>query len=121
MATWPRSAVDITISHPAQSSETPFTAEKARQFLKRKEAEKHDKYDEPCRLQRWDFQTLAFNTWGSLGPQSKPLLNRIIQRCSNAARPNLRGTVQDEIHQRISLALMRQIWHQLAPGSTFWQ
>jgi hypothetical protein len=113
-------AVDITISHPAQKSEMPFTTEKAKAFLRRKEKEKHDKYDSPCRTEGWDFTPLALDSWGSCGPLSTPILHRLITRCANHVPVRYRGQVQDEVRQRISLALMRQVWGQLAPRSTGW-
>ena len=114
-------AVDITISHPTQSSEAPFTSEKAKSFLKRKETAKWTKYEIPCKREGWDFQALAFDSWGSVGPQSFPLLHRITQKCASQATPRLRADTITHLKQRLSIALMRQVWIQLAPGSAFCQ
>jgi hypothetical protein len=113
-------ALDVTISHPAQRTEQPFNNEKARTFLTRKEKDKHTKYDDPCKKQGWCFSPFAMDTWGDTGPQAYPLLHRIVQKCTNHIPPRNRGVSQIEMRQRISIALMRQVWNQLAPSSTFW-
>ena len=113
-------AVDLTISHPAQRTEAPHTFDKASSFLRKKETAKHQKYDEPCKKEGWDFQPLTFDTWGKVGPTSDRLLHRIIQKCTSHHTVLHKGTAIQELYQRISLALMRQIWSQLSPGSTFW-
>jgi hypothetical protein len=111
--------VDITISHLTQSSEAPFGAEKAKSFLKRKEAAKAAKYVQPCKQEGWDFQALAFDTWGSVGPLSFNLLHRITQKCTTMVSPRHKAEAYQQLHQRISIALMRNVWTQLAPGSIF--
>ena len=79
--------MDVTISHPAQRSEQLYNADKARGFLKKKEKDKHTKYDEPCKEESWDFFPLSMDTWGNPGPEAIPLLHRIIQRCANHVPP----------------------------------
>ena len=113
-------AVDVTISHIAQRNEQPYSLDKARSFLRRKEHDKHTKYDDPCAKEGWDFTALTMDTWGNPGPKAVPLLHRLIQRCSNHIPPRSRGITQTEMRQRICIALMRQVWNQLAPGSTGW-
>ena len=51
--------MDITISHAAQRSEQPYNCEKARAFLRKKEKEKHTKYDSPGRA--WAARYLGEN------------------------------------------------------------
>ena len=42
-------AVDLTIVHPLQVGETPWSADKAKSFLHRKETAKNLKYEDACR------------------------------------------------------------------------
>ena len=113
-------AIDITISHPAQLSEHPLTKEKSSSFLKRKEHIKHTKYDEPCKKEGWDFHPLMFDTWGRVGPTSDRILHRMVQKCLSNHTASHRTKACHELYQRITMVLMRQIWSQLSPGSTFW-
>ena len=42
-------AVDLTIVHPLQRSEVPWTSAKGKSFLRKKEEAKIEKYEQPCR------------------------------------------------------------------------
>ena len=63
-------AVDLTIVHPLQVGEIPWSAERAKGFLRRKEAAKNQKYEDPCRQEGWGFLPMAFSTCATAGPKT---------------------------------------------------
>ena len=62
----------------------PWSRDKAKGFLRRREIAKVEKYEEPCRLEGWGFLPMAFSTWGSYGPAATTLLQRILRRAAGA-------------------------------------
>ena len=78
-------AVDLTIVQPLQASETPWSAERAKGFLRRKETAKNQKYEDPCRQEGWGFLPMAFSTWATAGPGAFDLLQRILRRAAAGA------------------------------------
>ena len=112
-------AVDVTVSHPAQTAEAPFTTERAKSFLKRKEEAKCVKYDTPCAKEGWDFTPMALDTWGGFGPKASRTLFHVANKCTAHLTPPARAAAQGELRQRLSLSLLRQVWIMLAPGSIF--
>ena len=59
-------ALDVTLVHGWQASlQCPtVTREHWRNFLKKKELLKHQKYDTACKSAGWSFGALAMGTWG---------------------------------------------------------
>ena len=108
-------AVDVTVSHPAQQSEKPWTADKARGFLRRRDEAKTTKYEEPCRREGWGFLPMAFSTWFSPGPQAERLLGRILRRATMATDNDLRNTQIAQLSNMVSLAVFRQVINFLSP------
>ena len=112
-------AVDFTVKHPLQSSQQPWTRQKADGFLKAKEAEKVSKYQTACAREGWAFTPAAFDTWGGMGPKAKDLLYRMLRRAVGAAPVELRPLRVNEMKQQLSLALMRQVWKLLAAKNQY--
>ena len=106
-------AVDVTIRHPLQSAELPWSGQKAASFLKATEKAKESKYKAVCQSEGWSFSPAAFDTWGGLGPQAKDLLHKLIARATGTLPPELKPLRVVELRQLVSLALMRQVWRLL--------
>ena len=104
-------AVDVTVSHnwPPGNSASP-ARDNWRPGLRRKEASKHMKYDEPCRNDGWGFRAIALGTWGGLGPEGAKTLAQIIKRATSWESPDTKGLMQKMHYETIGLALFRQIW-----------
>ena len=104
-------AIDVTISHnwPPGHSAAPGR-DNWRPGLRRKEATKHLKYDEPCRRDGWGFRAIALGTWGGLGPEGAKTLAQIIKRVTSWESPESKGQSQKLHYETIGLALFRQIW-----------
>jgi hypothetical protein len=108
-------AVYITVAHGWQAGERIAGCERWRTFLKRKEAAKHAKYDTACQNGGWRFATLAFGTWGGIGPETAKLLSRIMKRSTAWDEGTARTTRQAEHYQTLSIALFRQLCQLLRP------
>ena len=106
-------AVDVTIRHPLQASEAPWSAQKASAFLKATEKAKEAKYKEVCQKEGWSFCPAAFDTWGGVGPQAKDVIHKLITRATGTLPPELKPLRTVELRQLISIALMRQVWRLL--------
>ena len=107
-------AVDVTISHPLQAAQQPWSAEKARGYLAMVEKRKLAKYKEACALEGWDFVGAAFDTWGGVGPGAKQILFKLLKRAVGGVPVELRALHSQEHKQQLSLSLMRQVWKLLA-------
>jgi hypothetical protein len=80
VATWSAgkdTAIDITVCHAWQvgehraagtASQEAISRERWRTFLRRKEVDKHTKYDTACDVAGWACTAMAFGTWGGIGP-----------------------------------------------------
>ena len=112
-------AVDFTISHPLQTSQKPWSAEKAQTFVSTQETQKRTKYAEPCRAQGWNFTPAAFDTWGGMGSGAKGILTKLLKRAVASTPLELRAPRTQELKQHLSLALMRQVWRLLAAKNNF--
>ena len=64
-------AIDVTVKHPLQEGQKPWTRPKADGFLKSKEADKIRKYKEACKKEGWAFAPAAFDTWGVWDPRRR--------------------------------------------------
>jgi hypothetical protein len=108
-------AMDLTICHGWQTSEqtTAVKRDMWRQFLCRKEKDKHQKYDALCRQAQWSFRALAFGTWGGVGPEAAKSLHRILKRAAGWQEGDLRAARQEELRQALGLTLMRHVWRLL--------
>ena len=103
-------AVDVTISHPLQAAQQPWSAEKARGYLAMVERRKVTKYKEACTQEGWDFMGAAFDTWGGAGPGAKQVLFKLLKRAVGGVPLELRPLRTQEHKQLLSLSLMRQVW-----------
>ena len=110
-------AIDLTICHGWQLAERlregadpRVTREKARSFLRRREAAKHANYDKACTAEGWTFKAMAMGTWGGLGPEGDRVLRRIVKRAAGWLEGDLRAARQEEIRHGVGVALMRHIW-----------
>ena len=113
-------AVDITVCHGWQLSERLSNSrEKWRAFLRRKEAEKHHKYDTLCKAEEWHFLAMAYGTWGGQGPECTVLLHRIVKRAAGWLEEDLRAGKQEEMRMSVGLALSRQVWAFLEKKNTY--
>ena len=84
-----------------------------RPFLRRKEGEKHAKYDGPCAADGWHFSAIAFGTWGGWGPEGAKVFSRILKRCTTWEDPAARGVALRRHYESIGVALFRQVWRLL--------
>ena len=107
------SAVDCTVSHPAQVVEQPLSGEKARSFLRRLEQDKLRKYADVCDEEGWDFIPFGVNTWGGIGPHGSALLNRLTRKATAAADEKDQKEADNNMRQNLSLAVMREVWRLL--------
>lgn len=100
LATWQDgkpTAVGITIANGWQTAERFATREGWRTFLKKKEAAKHAKCETPCRNGGRSFTTPAMGTWGGHGPESTPLLTRMVKHTTSWDQGDIRSPHQFEI------------------------
>ena len=108
-------AIDVTVCHPLQKCELPWSINKGTSFLKRREDAKIAKYFDACALEGWDFLPIAFSTWGSTGPQAYTLLRRILRRAAMGTDADSRSARISEMSNRLSLSLFRQLISLLHP------
>ena len=59
----------------------------------------------------------AYDTWGGVGPSCKDLLSKLLARAVGAVAPEMKPLVKLELPQKLSLALMRQVWKLLSAKS----
>ena len=109
-------AVDVTVSHPLQKSQGPWSAEKAAGFLSRVEAAKTAKYGHLCKRSGWSFVPFGVNTWGSLGKGASQVFSRLVRRALAGVPEDLRPQRSAALRQSFSLALMLQVWQLLRPA-----
>ena len=107
-------AVDVTIKHPLQAAQAPWTKARAAAFLRQVEHQKEVKYAEACKKEGWAFCPAAFDTWGGVGPKAKDLLHKLLKRATGTLAPELQGARTAELRQLLSLSLMRQVWRLLS-------
>ena len=81
-----------------------------RPFLRRKELEKHAKYDGPCRADGWHFSAAAFGTWGGVGPEGAKILARLLKRVASGEDGREAGLAQRRATEALGVALFREIW-----------
>ena len=108
-------AVDVTVAHPLQRSESPWNMTRVSTFLKRREDAKILKYEDACRQEGWEFLPMAFSTWGSPGPQAYTLLHKILRRAAAATSAESRSEKISSLSNRLSLSLFRQVIALLQP------
>ena len=67
----------------------------------------------PVRTLRWGFHPAAFNPWGGIGPGFASLLHEVARRATSDLEgwPKTRRVL--EIHQGISITMMREVARQL--------
>jgi hypothetical protein len=108
-------ALDVTVSHGwSQAAQTgPVTRDNWRPFLRKREADKHAKYDAPCQRDGWHFSALAVGTWGGLGPEGAKTLAHIVKRASSGADTDSKGQAQRAHYEAIGVALFHQVFHLL--------
>lgn len=112
-------AVDVTVCHPLQASQAPWSADKAKAFVALKESQKKSKYSDACKAQGWGFVPAAFDTWGGMGPGAKGVVSKLLRRAVAGAPLELRAPRTQELPQLLSLSLMRQVWKLLAAKNSF--
>ena len=112
-------AVDVTVSHPLQLSQQPWTAAKAKGYLSSVEKKKVAKYSKACQLEGWEFTGAAFDTWGGVGPGARQVLFKLLRRAVGGVPSELKALRTQEHKQHLSLSLMRQVWKLLSAKNTF--
>ena len=105
----------LTIVHPLQVGEIPWSADKAKGFLRRKETAKNLKYEDPCRQEGLGFLPMAFSTWATAGPSAYDLLQRILRQAVAGADADDRSARLSELRDTVSQAVMRQVVRLLNP------
>jgi hypothetical protein len=115
-------AVDVTVCHAWQSGEQrtlgttaqdTVSRERWRNFLKRKEADKHTKYDITCRTAGWSFMAMAFGTWGGTGPECAKLIHQISKRAASWQEGELRASKMEQARMAVGWSLMTKILEHL--------
>ena len=106
-------ALDITICHGWQGTLQSASRERWRAFLRKKEKEKHNKYDVLCQAAQWEMRAMAFGTWGGMGPEGAWVLNRLIKRAASWHDGDLRVACQDRLQIQVGIALMTSVWQML--------
>ena len=106
-------ALDVTVAHgwprTGTSTTSAVSRDNWRPFLRRKELEKHAKYDGPCEAEGWHFAAAAFGTWGGVGPEGAKVLSRILKRAACGEEGREVGLVQRQATEALGLALFRQV------------
>jgi hypothetical protein len=122
-------AIDITVCHgwqlneqrpPSTTGRDDLSRERWRTFLKRKEEEKHNKYDIICSTAGWTFAAMAFGTWGGTGPECAKLLHRITKRSASWMEGDLRASRLEQARHAVGWALMQKVLEHL-DGKNFLQ
>ena len=90
-----------------------MSREKWRTFLRRKEADKHNKYDTLCSTAGWAFMAMAFGTWGGVGPECAQLLHRITKRAASWQEGDLRASKLEQAHMAVGWCLMTKVLEHL--------
>ena len=62
----------------------------------------------------WDFEPLAFNTFGGMGPMSRKALGKILDEI--AAKHVSSGVLSSSLWQRVSLGLMKAVTRKFLLG-----
>ena len=70
---------------------------------------KIEKYDASCKKASWHFVTMAFGTWGGMGPEGHKTLKRMIAQAAGAWEGERKGAGTDFLRQRVATALMSSI------------
>ena len=108
-------AIDVTVFHAWQvgehraggsSGQEMVSRERWRTFLRRKEADKHNKYDMLCSSAGWGFMAMAFGTWGGVGPECAQLLHRITKRAASWQEGDLRASKLEQARMAVGWCLM---------------
>ena len=100
-------ALGVTIAHPANRSQDPCLATKAEQI-------NISTYRGPCNDLGWDFEPLAFNTFGGMGPMSWKALGKYLDEI--AVKHVSSGVLSSSLWQRVSLGLMKAVTRQFLLG-----
>jgi hypothetical protein len=115
-------AIDITVCHGWQlgeqranvsAAQVQVSRERWRSFLKRKEGEKHNKYDITCSTVGWSFSAMAFGTWGEVGPECEGKLERISKRAASWQEGDLRASKLEQARLAVGWALMTKVLEHL--------
>ena len=100
-------ALDVTIAHPTNRSQDSCLVTKA-------EHVKISTYREPCKDVGWEFEPLAFSTFGGMGPIFRKALSKILDEV--AAKHISSGISSASLWQRVSLGLMKAVTRQFLLG-----
>ena len=121
-------AIDVTVCHAWQVGEhravgatgqEVVSRERWRTFLRRKEAEKHKKYDTLCSTAGWAFMAMAFRTWGGVGPECAQLLHRITKGAATWQEGDLRASKLEQARMAVGWCLMTKILEHLNNNNMF--
>ena len=82
-------------------------------FLRRKEADKHTKYDTACQVAGWAFTAMAFGTWGGIGPECAKILHRITKRAASWQEGDLRASKLEQARMAVGWTLMIKVLEHL--------
>ena len=111
-------AIDITVCHAWQVGEQRvagninqdiISRERWRSFLKRKETDKHNKYDISCSTAGWSFSAMAFGTWGGVGPECAKMLHQITKRAASWQEGDLRASKTEQARHAVGWSLMVKV------------
>jgi hypothetical protein len=106
-------AIDLTICHPLQPSETR-NVEQVKSHLTQREERKINKYIATTARAGWVFHPAAFHPWGGQGPLCSTLLDKVVRRIASPLQGRERSQYIDSFWQRLGQSLMKGIAEQLA-------
>ena len=106
-------AIDLTICHPLQPSESR-DAEIVKRHLSQREERKINKYIAATARAGWVFHPAAFHPWGGQGPLCSTLLDKVVRRLASPLQGKERSNFIDSFWQRLGQSLMKGVASQLA-------
>ena len=106
-------AVDFTISHPLQPSQSRNPEEMKKHLLLREER-KCNKYLASTARAGWVFTPASFHAWSGQGPMCAAFMEKLVRRAVGDLHGKARGAKIASFWQRISLAVMKGVAEQLS-------
>ena len=105
--------VDVAVCHTAPCSEDLVGPEDAGRILEARAARKVSKYQDVCRSSGRTFTPFVVSTWGRLEVSAMSLWRDLVRKCVGHLAGPSRSARMSELHQGLSLALMRGVARQL--------
>ena len=81
--------------------------------MRRKETDKHTKYDTTCQVAGWAFNAMAFGTLGGTGPECAKILHRITKRAASWQDGDLRASRLEQGRMAVGWTLVTKVLEHL--------